>query len=114
MAEDRDQEIRERAYRIWQDEGEPSGRDQDHWSRAEAELGDAPSAGDRDDLIPDSADDLPFGEPEDTGPADAARTEGSPDPAEVPQTSGIVAASGQPAAPAAKARKGKGTAKVSN
>ena len=29
-------EVREMAYRIWEGEGYPHGRDQDHWFRAEA------------------------------------------------------------------------------
>lgn len=29
----------ERAYAIWESEGRPHGRDQDHWRRAEAEIG---------------------------------------------------------------------------
>jgi hypothetical protein len=27
-------QIREVAYRLWQEEGQPEGRDQDHWSKA--------------------------------------------------------------------------------
>jgi hypothetical protein len=34
-----EQEIRERAYRIWEEDGRPEGRDRDHWYRAEAESG---------------------------------------------------------------------------
>jgi hypothetical protein len=30
--------IRERAFQIWIEEGQPSGRDKDHWLIAEAEL----------------------------------------------------------------------------
>ena len=30
--------VAERAYQIWEDEGKPSGRDIDHWLKAEAEL----------------------------------------------------------------------------
>lgn len=30
--------IREAAYRLWQDEGQPEGRDQDHWTQAVAAL----------------------------------------------------------------------------
>ncbi len=33
----RDQ-IAERAFEIWEKEGHPDGRDQEHWQRAEAEL----------------------------------------------------------------------------
>ncbi|MBW9115565.1 DUF2934 domain-containing protein [Rhizobium cauense] len=32
---DTDQERRERAYRIWEDEGRPDGKHEDHWRRAE-------------------------------------------------------------------------------
>ncbi|MGA8446092.1 MAG: DUF2934 domain-containing protein [Roseiarcus sp.] len=34
-----DDHIRERACLIWVDEGRPSGRELDHWLRAEWELG---------------------------------------------------------------------------
>lgn len=39
MNDDRDEQIRQRAYKIWQDEGEPHGREQDHWAQAEQEIG---------------------------------------------------------------------------
>ncbi len=32
--EDRDQIQRERAYKIWEDEGRPEGAHEDHWKRA--------------------------------------------------------------------------------
>ncbi|MGV2102379.1 MULTISPECIES: DUF2934 domain-containing protein [unclassified Rhizobium] len=32
---DKDQKRRERAYKIWEDEGRPEGADLDHWQRAE-------------------------------------------------------------------------------
>ena len=32
---DREQLIRERAYKIWEDEGRPDGAHDDHWKRAE-------------------------------------------------------------------------------
>lgn len=32
---DKVQERRERAYRIWEDEGRPDGMHEDHWQRAE-------------------------------------------------------------------------------
>jgi len=35
---DREEQLRQRAYGIWQLEGEPHGRDRDHWERAEREL----------------------------------------------------------------------------
>ncbi len=38
---DRDEQLRQRAYGIWQSEGEPHGRDRDHWEQAERELTEA-------------------------------------------------------------------------
>lgn len=38
MSDDRSGSIRDRAYEIWQAEGEPHGRDQEHWTQAEREL----------------------------------------------------------------------------
>src|SRR3954453_16646795 len=38
MAEDRNPRIRERAYHIWLEEGQPHGRHDEHWHRAEREL----------------------------------------------------------------------------
>lgn len=32
--DDREQEQRERAYRIWEEEGRPEGLHEDHWKRA--------------------------------------------------------------------------------
>jgi Protein of unknown function (DUF2934) len=34
----KDDQIRERAYLIWVDEGKPNGREVDHWLRAKWEL----------------------------------------------------------------------------
>lgn len=31
-------QIAERAFEIWEHEGKPHGRDEEHWARAEAEL----------------------------------------------------------------------------
>lgn len=39
--DDREEQLRQRAYGIWQAEGEPHGRDRDHWERAERELTEA-------------------------------------------------------------------------
>lgn len=38
----KDDQIRERAYRIWVDEGHPHGRELDHWLRATWEVEGAP------------------------------------------------------------------------
>ena len=35
---DVEQRIRERAYQIWIEEGQPAGRDKEHWAQAEQEL----------------------------------------------------------------------------
>ncbi|KQS75193.1 hypothetical protein ASG25_20760 [Rhizobium sp. Leaf384] len=35
--DDREQQRRERAYRIWEDEGRPEGSHDDHWKRAEGQ-----------------------------------------------------------------------------
>ncbi|KAA0968890.1 DUF2934 domain-containing protein [Aureimonas fodinaquatilis] len=32
--DDREQQRRERAYKIWEDEGRPTGAHEDHWKRA--------------------------------------------------------------------------------
>ena len=42
---DRDQRIRERAYHLWQADGEPQGRDAEYWERARELIGMAESAG---------------------------------------------------------------------
>lgn len=39
MTDDRETQVREKAYQLWQDEGEPDGRDQEHWAAAEQQLG---------------------------------------------------------------------------
>lgn len=41
--DDKHEVIRERAYAIWREEGEPHGRDADHWQRAEQEVSSAAS-----------------------------------------------------------------------
>jgi len=38
MTPDHDSEIARRAYTLWEGEGRPSGKDLDHWLRAEAEV----------------------------------------------------------------------------
>ena len=39
MDQELEQRIRERAFQIWIEEGQPHGRDKEHWARAETELG---------------------------------------------------------------------------
>lgn len=38
MKTDRDEQLRRRAYRIWEAEGRPDGMEADHWARAEREM----------------------------------------------------------------------------
>jgi hypothetical protein len=38
MDKNREEEIRKRAEQIWQDEGQPEGREAQHWAQAEREL----------------------------------------------------------------------------
>jgi hypothetical protein len=40
MSGERERNIRERAYAIWEKEGRPDGKSLDHWLQAEAEIGD--------------------------------------------------------------------------
>lgn len=40
MNTDRDEQLRRRAYRIWESEGRPDGMEAEHWARAERELAD--------------------------------------------------------------------------
>ena len=40
MTDDRQEKIRTRAHAIWQSEGEPHGRHDEHWAQAESEVGD--------------------------------------------------------------------------
>lgn len=35
---DRDEQVRARAYEIWEEEGRPEGHDEEHWYRAQAEI----------------------------------------------------------------------------
>lgn len=38
MSDGREDRIRERAHELWQREGSPEGREQDHWQQAEREI----------------------------------------------------------------------------
>lgn len=46
MGSEREALIRDRAYAIWLAEGRPLGRQDEHWRRAEAQIGDEEAAGD--------------------------------------------------------------------
>ena len=43
MNDDREHKVRERAYALWETEGRPSGRHDEHWHRANSEFSDAPA-----------------------------------------------------------------------
>jgi hypothetical protein len=38
-ASTREEQIRQRAFQIWLDEGKPDGREQEHWAKAKAQIG---------------------------------------------------------------------------
>jgi hypothetical protein len=42
-----EEKIRSRAYRLWEDEGRPDGRHQEHWSAAEREVAEPTSPAQR-------------------------------------------------------------------
>ena len=46
MGSEREALIRDRAYAIWLSEGRPLGRQDEHWRRAEAQIGDEEAARD--------------------------------------------------------------------
>ena len=45
MQNDHSDRIRQRAQEIWEQEGRPEGRAEEHWARAERELGPSPKGG---------------------------------------------------------------------
>lgn len=54
--EDREEQLRQRAYGIWQAEGEPHGRDREHWEMAERDLTPAPpEASDAPEVVTEDA-----------------------------------------------------------
>jgi len=40
MADERERRIRERAYQLWEQDGRPHGRHDNHWHQASQEVGD--------------------------------------------------------------------------
>lgn len=45
MASEHERRIQQRAYELWQAEGQPDGREAHHWSQAEAEFAEAQGKG---------------------------------------------------------------------
>ena len=39
MDGDRDEQVRTHAYKLWEEDGRPEGRHEDHWLRAEQHVG---------------------------------------------------------------------------
>ena len=62
--DDREQRIRRRAYGVWEREGKPHDRAEEHWRQAELEEGSAEPTGE--------------GEPESAPTLEAAKRDGSP------------------------------------
>ena len=80
---DREEKIRERAHRMWEEEGRPEGRAADHWQRAAREVegrsqdrssarAKVESAAPSQPGLPDIGD-SPSLQPADTAPADKPR-----------------------------------------
>lgn len=93
MADDREGKIRDHAYRLWQQEGEPHGRDREHWDRAEREFAGEP---------PLDAEDAAASDPQIDADAGAAATAVGSDDAEVPSGSQAESAPAASPAPAPK------------
>lgn len=51
MADNRVDRIRERAFELWQREGSPDGRAEDHWQQAEREIDAEDAKGETDALV---------------------------------------------------------------
>lgn len=74
MAQDRETRIRERAHALWEQEGRPEGRHEEHWRRASREVGPEAPAGqetpedrtrsvtDSDEPVGDSLEEIAKGE----------------------------------------------------
>ena len=74
----REEQLRQRAYSIWQAEGEPHGRDREHWDMAERELSEVPPEASAEvPAEPSVETDVAAGEVA-TKPATAARKAASP------------------------------------
>jgi len=80
MQQDRESQVRQRAHAIWLEEGMPEGQSEQHWNRAESEIGtDEASA----TITPASESEA--ADPEAATPAAGAEPEfQNPEPAPVP------------------------------
>jgi hypothetical protein len=47
MPDNREDQVRKHAHRLWEVEGKPHGRDKEHWQQAEKELSSAEPGEDR-------------------------------------------------------------------
>lgn len=73
---DREGTIRDRAYAIWQEEGQPEGQHADHWHRAESEMTTSSAAPVEDPTAGVDASGVPT---EDSAPATSAASTKSAD-----------------------------------
>ncbi len=64
MDADKEARIRQRAYEIWQRQGQPQGREAEHWRQAEAEIMAEAGA-----AVEQGADVAPAGKPQGEAPA---------------------------------------------
>ncbi|MFK3890546.1 DUF2934 domain-containing protein [Sphingomonas sp. NPDC079357] len=107
MADDRHARISEHAYRLWQQEGEPRGRDQAHWDEAErAFAGEGPVADEPDPQAGDAAADAvaeetPAGSADFAAPAQPAGAADAPSEVSPPAAAPAPAPTAAPTKPGA-------------
>lgn len=98
MADEREDRVRDRAYRLWQQDGEPHGRDRDHWDQAEREIADAGAAIDADasaaaTAIGGDTSDTPAAAPMPSDPPTEASPADEPDAPPAPVAAPVAAKS---------------------
>lgn len=98
MAGDIERRVRERAYEIWESEGRPEGRSEDHWKQARAEFSEAAAEATHNPPLQGSA------EPDAAGKPKRPRAATSAAPAKVSRESGK-GASPTKAAPRSRRKK---------
>ena len=108
MADDRHARISEEAYRLWKTEGEPHGRDREHWEQAErAFAGEGPAVEQPDPQTDDEAATAGADATDvtaDSGAAEAASSEAASSDA-IPDEAPAPAAAARPAAKKPAARR---------
>lgn len=87
MDETIERRIRDRAYRIWEEEGRPAGRDVDHWLRAAQEVAAEDHARNgADEAAPPAAEAAAPAKPKRTRSPRAAKPEKEAKPAKAAKT----------------------------